>query len=330
MTSASTRSNDSIIVRSLQCAGYIRNAKIMTTLQGSVWRASQKRTNKRVVIKVTDRHLHQQGIALIDNRRHIAHENIKKEKSILKALTNDPRCPDSIIKYVAAFKTKQYYFLVMQDGGTSLFNFVRKAHRWIERGNLDIDEWHRICKVIFKQMMESIEYIHRNNVCHFDISLENFLVNKDVTIDVYPNQKMRFDTDSIQIRLCDFGVAEQFMEPRAHHTFQSNKYCGKKIYSSPEIVSEKKNFCARSNDVWCLGVCLFMIIVGSAPWTKASKKDIRFVYIFTKGNMMGVLSSWKKADCVNRRIVKLLSSIFKLEENRANIEILKQCQWLVE
>ena len=72
---------------------------------------------------------------------------------------------------------------MMEDGGESLFDFVNKAHQLILSGNIDITEWHRVCKVIFKQMLECIEFIHSLNICHFDISLENFLIND---VDVIP------------------------------------------------------------------------------------------------------------------------------------------------
>ena len=71
----------------------------------------------------------------------------------------------------------------MEDGGGSLFNFVTKAHNLIQTGSIEISEWHKTVKVIFKQMIECIKYIHSKGVCHYDISLENWLIN-DVGVDV--------------------------------------------------------------------------------------------------------------------------------------------------
>ena len=136
----------------------------------------------------------------------------------------------------------------MEDGGiTCLFDFVVKAHNLIEVGKLDICEWHRITKIMFQQMMESVEYIHSKNVAHFDISLENFVLNDmDVVLvtTAENEEKIKFcviDRDNngdgcgspsssgIQVKLCDFGLSEVFPNDklRGKPDFQSTKYCGK-------------------------------------------------------------------------------------------------------
>ena len=87
---------------------------------------------------------------------------------ILKHLSDDQNCPNSIIKYIDSFKCISNYYLVMEDGGFSLFNFMVKAHKLIEMDKLEICEWHRISKIIFEQMIEGIEYIHNKGISHFD------------------------------------------------------------------------------------------------------------------------------------------------------------------
>ena len=95
--------------------------------------------------------------------------------------------------------------MMMEDGGMSLFNFVSKAHRIINTRAINIEEWHKVCKIIFKQMIESIEYIHSRLVCHFDISIENFVIT-DVQVQRSENPQdhtvnIKFMTDEIQIKL---------------------------------------------------------------------------------------------------------------------------------
>ena len=96
--------------------------------------------------------------------------------------------------------------MMIEDGGIcNLFNFVSKAHRIINTGAIHIDEWHKVCKIIFKQMIETIEYIHSRNVCHFDISLENFVIN-DVQVQRSEDPRdhtvnIKFMADEIQIKL---------------------------------------------------------------------------------------------------------------------------------
>ncbi len=152
------------------------------------------------------------------------------------------------------------YFLVMEDGGSSLFEFIVKVHNCIKSGILEIAEWHKLAKIIFQQMIESIEYCHSKNVCHFDVSLENYVIN-DINVAFDNDGKMRFcleESSAVQVKLVDFGLSELFLDK-----FLSNKYCGKTNYKSPEIVRGKQTFCAASNDIWALGMyalCLFMLI----------------------------------------------------------------------
>ena len=92
-------------------------------------------------------------------------------------------------------------------------------------------------------MSESKAQKHSKNVCHFDISLENFLIN-DIDI-VYSNDgQIKFCFDSkIQIKLCDYGLAEIFDEEKSE--FESTKYCGKRNYKSPEVTDENGRFKRR-------------------------------------------------------------------------------------
>lgn len=126
-------------------------------------------------------------------------------------MTEDELCPDSIVKFYGCFQSNSNYYVVMQDGNTSLFDFVQRAYQFMRFNKLDFDEWLNICTILFKQMIQCIEYIHSKNIAHFDISLENMLIN-DIDIELIQdedgNEKIRFcaKKNSIQCKLCDFGM----------------------------------------------------------------------------------------------------------------------------
>eukprot|EP01083_Nonionella_stella_P054999 145169_1 len=332
-------SNDSSILSTLRSAGFGGSKKIFDTLQGNVWRSIHKATRKRVVVKVASRSLHRKNLGVVEEGKVKVHENIKKENIILRYLTNDHKCHHSIINYVFSFASPQNYFLVMGDGGHSVFDLVTKAHAFINSGRLEMAEWHKLVKIIFKQMIASIEYIHKKNVCHFDISLENFLVNNISCIlrtrsgDDKPN-KLKFcvaDDAKVHIRLCDFGLAEIFTNTKGLDgiaSFESNKYCGKSIYQSPEVSSRKASFSAQKNDVWCLGTCFFMMIVGGCPWKRTKPSDEAFNMIMN-GQILDLLCSWDKLYHVDKYIVHLFMLFFQYEAKRITIDELKRCQWLL-
>ena len=199
-----------------------------------------------MVIKVTNEYLSKRSLAKTGkNRQNITavYEDILWEATILKHLSEDERCPKSIVKFQKFLKsfsismqyfTKQIssllfdktqsenihstqindrpddYYLAMEDGGGPLFDFITSAHKMIALGMLDVSHWIEVVKIIFKQMIECIEFIHSKNVCHFDISMENFLINDvllylDENIELH-KQKILLATEDIQIKLCDFGT----------------------------------------------------------------------------------------------------------------------------
>lgn len=102
--------------------------------------------------------------------------------------------------------SRNNYYLVQEFGGIyTLYEFTKRAHRMIEAGQLELAEWRRTTKIIFKQMVEVVQFIHRHNVAHHDISLENFLISEtDVVIsdnNGRGSSKIYFVDNSIQIKL---------------------------------------------------------------------------------------------------------------------------------
>ena len=91
----------------------------------------------------------------------------------------------------------------MEDGGChSLFDFVSKAHKLIVAKQISINEWHGVSKIICKQMIESIQFIHSKNICHLDVSLENFVINDVEVQRINKKSQIRFVTQDLQVKLC--------------------------------------------------------------------------------------------------------------------------------
>ena len=74
----------------------------------------------------------------------------------------------SVVKLYETFETKRHMLLVMEMcAGGDLLNYVRK------RKKLDEDS----AKVIFRQIIEGLGYIHRKRILHRDIKLDNILLD---------------------------------------------------------------------------------------------------------------------------------------------------------
>eukprot|EP01083_Nonionella_stella_P055542 146467_1 len=107
-------------------------------------------------------------------------------------------------------------------------------------------------------------------------------------------------TDGIQVKLIDFGLAQLFSSSEC----KSSKFCGKKAYKSPEINDQNKGFNAKKNDIFCMGVTLFMMITGCPPWIRAQLSDNGFKFIVA-GYLKPLLDSWNILHYVNNDLVDL-------------------------
>ena len=218
------------------------------------------------------------------------------------------------------------YYLVLEDGRHGLFNFVSKAHKLISIGHLDVTEWHKAVKVIFKQLIECVDFMHNHNVCHFDISLENIVIN-DAKIVINKNsesnQKICIESKGIQIKLIDFGLAELFEDD-----FKTNKHCGKLSYFSPEIQANASIFEARSNDIWCCGIVLFAMIFDGFPWQRANESDNNFRCVVVNNDIDKLIEAYAKMDYVNQDLLDLFQGFFQYESKRITMQQIKDCGWL--
>eukprot|EP01084_Bolivina_argentea_P069181 125936_1 len=304
--------------------GYMPLHEVATALQGSIMKASRQTTTN--VIKITNKCLYNKHMTIVDGQELNVSEDILKETRILKYLTSH-HPPRALAKFVDFFEDAKRFFLVMEDGGTNLFDFVVQCHGLLAKGCLEVSVWHSFLKIAMRQMVSVIEWMHTEmRCCHLDISLENFVIsNVNMIID---GDSVRFDTD-FQIKLIDFGLAEVFVKRNTAevHAFNCTKYVGKTLYKCPEIYYRKRVFDARSADCWSLGVCFFMMIVGSPPYTVPSKKD-PILRLLLKGQYVEVLSAWQRIDYVTVRMLDLLRRIIVKEKYRLNIEAIRRHPFL--
>jgi len=205
-----------------------------------------------------------------------------------------------------------------------------KAHDFIRSGKLPISEWHSMVQLIFKQMVEALEFMHCHRVAHFDISLENMLISEvEVTID--SEDQLHFILKDVEIKICDFGLVDIFESkirtPNGISTsFISTKKCGKTLYKSPEMLCGVKVDAAK-NDVWCLGVTLFMMLIGGSPFSSATRGDDTFRRVMN-GEMLEFLKDWKRDHYVTNEMVLIMQSMLQYEDRRISLYDLKKYPFL--
>ena len=108
----------------------------------------------------------------------------------------------------------------------------------------------KIARTYFKQIIDTLAYLHKNNIAHRDIKPDNLLLDENYSI-----------------KVADFGFAEKFLSDQ-----KSLKIVGTPSYFSPEM-HEKVPHCPQSADLFAAGIILFAMVTGVDPFQTAEQKD---------------------------------------------------------
>ena len=104
---------------------------------------------------------------------------------------------------------------------------------------------------LFLQILDAFEYAHKNKIVHRDIKPSNIIITKDG-----------------KIKVLDFGIAKIMDETNS--MTKTGTQMGSVLYMSPEQVrGEKVN---HLSDIYSLGVTLFQMATGKAPYDPNSNE----------------------------------------------------------
>jgi len=287
--------------------------KIAKTLQGSIYHGKLEMINDSmhdIVVKRADIRLLKRRIARLGNGKIIPiNEDIKQETTIMKYIQGlNP--PKGFLKVFGCIDDGYNYFLIMEYGGKSLFDHVRKYHKKIDENKLSINEWQKHVEILFKQLISMTNFLHNKaRICHMDISLENILIKGCE----YKDGKFKSHG---QVYLCDYGLSEYFSDQNTK--FLCAKYVGKTAYQAPEVFIRNGIFDARKADIWSLGICLFMLQFGLAPLNEASMKDDYFRNIIS-GFISQMIKDNGKSEYLSKWFLNIINNLLSLPHNRSNI-----------
>ena len=209
-------------------------------------------------------------------------ENNEKKKFAIKRILKDNIIPshknsvikeaeicqklncDKIIKYYDIYEDLHYISIVMELAHTDLFELIIHCPSSIIPDEIAIE--------FLKDIFESIDYLHSQNIIHCDIKPENYVVifNKE-------------DINEIpKLKLIDFGNVRKIPQKKQ----KLYNFSGTKEYMAPEII-DNSGFNEKI-DEWAAGIIMYNMLTGVDPFSAKDDfdykdnikfKEINFNYI---------------------------------------------------
>jgi CRP-like cAMP-binding protein len=163
-------------------------------------------------------------------KSHIVENNLKEhvlnEKRVMLALDHP-----FILKLYTTFKDRTHlYFLVELALGGELFTYLRRKDHFEEP----------VARFYIASVVLVFQHMHSKSIVYRDLKPENILLDNEGFM-----------------KLADFGLAKLV-------TDRTWTLCGTPDYLAPEIILNKGH--DKAVDYWALGILIFELMTGSAPF----------------------------------------------------------------
>lgn len=293
--------------------GLVYFGAILPRVQDGVFQLLPEESAQKVAIKRLSKK------AVIEYLQKGGNENPFKEIQRMQWLGDNHH----VLGLVEVLHDENYLYIIMPycEGGS--------LSDWVFRKRDRIEEEFGGFAAIFLNILENLEYLHSNGVCHRDLSPDNCMV--------------------LNGRIVLVDLAMSFLIPPGDLTSKiGNGLFGKPAYLPPEVVSGFHYFGARACDLWGAAVTLFNLVTGELAWHESLPSDKRFYYLVVcKGlsrvpmneRTIEILEGEPSASslrtladkCINLNpgVADLLEGILRLDFNeRWNAEQAKNCLWL--
>lgn len=177
----------------------------------------------------------------------------------LKALKRLQGLP-GVIQVEWITQHEEHYFMFMEIAEKELYDYLMQCG-----GRLEEDH----SRVLFQQMAFAVAECHSQRIYHHDVKLENFVL---VSKGGYKSKEAGYE-----LRLIDFGFAVDLSNHPASSTWDDsvidNYFAGSPAYSSPQVLSKSAHSAAK-NDIFALGVSLYVLLCGQFPFCDVTKDSL--------------------------------------------------------
>ena len=136
---------------------------------------------------------------------------------------------------------KNYYIIMEYCEKGELFDYI------VNKERLNPAE----ASLFFYQLINGVEYIHKQGFAHRDLKPENLLLTKEKIL-----------------KIIDFGLCHDF----DGENFLTTK-CGSPSYAAPEILKGYP-YDGFKTDIWCCGIILYAMLCGYLPFDGDNNQEI--------------------------------------------------------
>lgn len=158
----------------------------------------------------------------------------------------------NIVEFHRAFTFENNTYIALELCSNGSLADMVKRRKWLTMGEI---------RRFTIQLCGAVKYLHQRDVVHRDIKAGNIFLDANMNV-----------------KLGDFGLAA-LMEPDPSSTAAQVSYnrrttfCGTPNYLAPEILSRKTGH-GKSVDIWAIGILMYFLAVGHAPFHSKSKEEI--------------------------------------------------------
>ncbi|XP_074646611.1 ribosomal protein S6 kinase alpha-5-like isoform X2 [Tubulanus polymorphus] len=195
-----------------------------------------------------------------------------------------------------------YIILDLLKGG-ELLDRIRKKKQFTE---IEASQ-------IMRKLVSAVNFMHSRGVVHRDLKPENLLFDED--------------NENAELKIVDFGFAR--LKPQ--HDQPMTTPCFTLYYAAPEVLRQTTNGndsgYDESCDLWSLGVILYTMVSGKAPFQSHSRDSASAIMQKIKGGEFSF--DGPEWDRVSEKAKKVIKGLLTVDpKKRLNMAALLRSEWI--
>eukprot|EP00929_Paragymnodinium_shiwhaense_P050883 TRINITY_DN25619_c0_g3_i1.p1 TRINITY_DN25619_c0_g3~~TRINITY_DN25619_c0_g3_i1.p1 ORF type:complete len:820 (-),score=138.00 TRINITY_DN25619_c0_g3_i1:829-3288(-) len=266
--------------------GYRRGRELGRGASGQVFLCKRRGSSESYAVKTVDL----RRLQLSDNPER-DETRLRREVEILSRLPPH----ENIVRMFDLFEQDHWLLIVLElMGGGDLFTALTS------RAQSRLHEQEAV--FVVKQLVAGLQFLHEHGVIHRDLKLENVMI---------ASTRCQKALKLYTVKLADFSLAATLWEGAS----RAFSLVGTRPYTAPEVLEEKSH--DRRSDLWCLGVLVYVLLVGRFPFDRMAPAQTELDNIISSMHAPPGARAWCR-------------SILHLDPaSRASLSMLATHNWLV-